>query len=85
MTPVLKYAKAACNYCKQAEKLLLEQGASIEKVRVDLYPARLVEMTSLTGKHTVPQIFVKGIHIGGNAELVKLEQSGELAQMFRQP
>ncbi len=79
------YAKAACNYCKQAERLLLERGASIEKVRVDLYPARLVEMTSLTGKHTVPQIFVKGIYIGGNEELMKLDQSGELTQMFSQP
>jgi glutaredoxin 3 len=62
-----------------AEQLLQARGvAAIEKIRVDLEPARRVEMVELTGQRTVPQIYVGAIHVGGYDELAALDDAGEL-------
>jgi glutaredoxin 3 len=62
-----------------AERLLQARGvAAIEKIRVDLEPARRVEMVELTGQRTVPQIYVGAIHVGGYDELAALDDAGNL-------
>ncbi|HWV91097.1 MAG TPA: glutaredoxin domain-containing protein, partial [Burkholderiales bacterium] len=65
MVRVLMYATAACPFCQSAERLLLDKGATIEKVRVDLHPERRAEMTKKSGRHTVPQIWIGERHVGG--------------------
>ena len=83
MARVLIYATAACPYCQAADRLLARKGVSdIDRVRVDLEPARRAEMTQKSGRHTVPQIWIDGRHIGGSDELQDLEQSGELDQLL---
>ena len=73
------YATAACPFCQSAERLLLAKGAVIEKVRVDLEPARRDEMTRNSGgRRTVPQIWIDGRHIGGCDDLYALERAGKL-------
>jgi glutaredoxin 3 len=63
----------------RAEQLLRRKGVSdIEKVRVDLDPARRDEMIERTGLRTVPQIFINDRHVGGCDELYALERAGEL-------
>ena len=52
--------------------------ADIEKVRVDLEPARRMEMMQKTGRRTVPQIYIGERHIGGFEELVALDRAGQL-------
>jgi glutaredoxin 3 len=77
------YSTAICPYCQRAEALLKARGvAEIEKVRVDLDPARLAEMVERTGRRTVPQIFVGETHVGGFDELSSLDREGRLAPLL---
>ncbi|MDR1463412.1 MAG: glutaredoxin 3, partial [Azoarcus sp.] len=63
---VRMYTTAICPFCIRAEKLLHERGAAeIEKIRVDLYPDRRDEMMRITGRRTVPQIFIGDYYVGG--------------------
>jgi glutaredoxin 3 len=76
---VLMYCTAACPFCQAAERLLVQKGASIDKVRVDLQPERRAEMTQKAGgRRTVPQIWIGGRHVGGCDDLYELERKGEL-------
>jgi glutaredoxin 3 len=50
------YTTGVCPYCQMAERLLRSKGVEVEKVRVDLEPARRAEMMEKTGRRTVPQI-----------------------------
>ena len=53
---VLMYSTAVCPYCVRAESYLRAKGfVDIDKIRVDLDPARRVEMMQRTGRRTVPQ------------------------------
>jgi len=72
------YATATCPFCMRAEDLLRRKGAEIEKVRVDLDPAKRQEMMSLTGRRTVPQIFIGERHVGGCDDLFLLDHAGGL-------
>ena len=79
MAKVLMYATGACPYCVMAERLLRAKGvADIEKIRVDLDPARREEMMSRTGRRTVPQIYIGERHVGGFDDLSALDREGGL-------
>lgn len=80
---VMMYATAMCPYCNFAERLLRAKGvAEIAKVRVDLEPARRVEMMSKTGRRTVPQIYIGEFHVGGYDDLVALDRAGKLEPLL---
>lgn len=73
------YSTAVCPYCIRAEQLLQRKGiTAIEKIRVDLQPELRIRMVELTGRRTVPQIFINEQHIGGFDDLAALDQAGEL-------
>ena len=79
MALVLMYTTASCPYCIHAERLLTRKGVTdIEKIRVDLEPARRVEMMQRTGRRTVPQIYIGERHVGGFDELAALDHAGKL-------
>lgn len=79
MPKVLMYATGICPFCVRAEMLLKARGVTgIEKIRVDLDPQQRQEMMQKTGRRTVPQIFIGGVHIGGYDDLVALDRSGKL-------
>ena len=81
---VLMYATAVCPYCVRAEQLLRSRGvADIEKVRVDLEPARREEMMQKTGRRTVPQIYIGERHVGGCDDLYALDRAGQLEPLLR--
>ncbi|MDW8469457.1 MAG: glutaredoxin 3 [Burkholderiales bacterium] len=76
---VLMYCTATCPYCRAAERLLAAKGVhDIERVRVDLEPARRAEMQARSGRRTVPQIWIGERHVGGCDDLYALDRSGEL-------
>ena len=80
---MLIYCTAACPYCQAADRLLARKGvADVERVRVDLEPARRREMMEKSGRRTVPQIWIGGRHVGGSDELHDLEDSGQLDQLL---
>jgi glutaredoxin 3 len=80
---VMMYSTAVCPYCVRAESFLRSKGvADIAKVRVDLEPARRMEMMERTGRRTVPQIYIAGRHVGGYEDLVALDRAGGLAPLL---
>jgi glutaredoxin 3 len=83
MARVLMYCTSACPFCQSAERLLVEKGASIEKVRVDLEPQRRGEMMQKSGRRTVPQIWIGERHIGGCDDLYALDRKGGLDSLLK--
>ena len=83
MAKVLMYLTASCPYCQSADRLLQQKGAAVEKIRVDLEPARRAEMMQKSGRRTVPQIWIGGRHIGGCDELYELERAGKLDPLLK--
>jgi glutaredoxin 3 len=80
---ILMYSTGTCPFCERAEALLKARGVmSIEKVRVDLEPVRRDEMTTRTGRRTVPQIFIGDTHVGGFDDLSALDRAGKLIQLL---
>lgn len=78
------YCTAVCPYCVAAERLLNGRGVrDIEKIRVDLQPARRMEMMERTGRRTVPQIYIDDRHIGGFDDLAALDAAGGLVPLLR--
>lgn len=80
---ILMYSTGTCPFCERAEALLKARGVmSIEKVRIDLEPVRRDEMTTRTGRRTVPQIFIGDTHVGGFDDLSALDRAGKLTQLL---
>ena len=66
MQTVKMYTTAVCPYCIRAKQLLNARGVSeIEEIRVDLLADERSRMMELTGRRTVPQIFIGQTHVGG--------------------
>lgn len=83
MPPIKMYCTAVCPYCHMAEKLLNRKGVTeIEKIRVDLEPALRERMIEITGRRTVPQIFIGERHVGGFDDLSALDAAGELEPLL---
>ncbi|MFQ3368195.1 MAG: glutaredoxin 3 [Methylophilaceae bacterium] len=83
MKKILMYTSSFCPYCSNAERLLSEKGVDIiEKISVDKDPKELEKMIKVTGKRTVPQIFIDELYIGGFQELRAADLSGELDKLL---
>ena len=79
MQVVKMYTTQVCPFCIRAKSLLKQRGVqAINEVRVDLNPAERDVMIQLTGRRTVPQIFIGDTHVGGCDELHALEKNGKL-------
>jgi len=86
MAKVVMYSTAVCPFCLMAERLLRSRGvAEIEKIRVDIDPARRDEMIARTGRRTVPQIYVGERHVGGYDDLAALDRAGGLDPLLAAP
>lgn len=77
------YLTASCPFCQSADRLLQQKGVAVEKIRVDLEPARRAEMVQKSGRRTVPQIWINGLHVGGCDDLYALERAGELDPLLK--
>lgn len=79
MNNIKMYTSQFCPYCSNAENLLKSKGYDIsEKIYVDKDPEELSKMIEMTGKRTVPQIYINDKYIGGFDELRKLDNTGDL-------
>lgn len=84
MQPVKMYTTAVCPYCQQAKALLKRRGVDmIEEVRIDLEPAQRDHMMQITGRRTVPQIFIGQTHVGGCDDLMALDARGGLLPLLQ--
>lgn len=75
------YSTPWCPFCVRARALLDRKGLAYTDIDVSRDPASKREMMERSGRHTVPQIWVNGRHVGGCDELMALERSGRLDEM----
>ncbi len=76
------YCTRICPYCVRALSLLGRKGVAVDKIFVDQDMERRREMVAITGRTSVPQIFVGDRHVGGYDELSDLETDGELDRLL---
>lgn len=83
MQPVKMYTTAVCPYCVQAKRILKSKGVeAIEEIRVDAHPEERTKMMEITGRRTVPQIFIGDTHVGGCDDLIALDGQGGLVPLL---
>lgn len=83
MSTVKIYLTATCPYCIRARQLLRDRGVTeMEEIRVDLQPSLRAQMTELTGRTSVPQIFIGNTHVGGCDDLHALDARGGLLPLL---
>ena len=83
MQTVKIYTTGSCPYCTQAKALLKQRGvAELDEVRVDMLPGEREKMMEITGRRTVPQIFIGTTHVGGCDDLVALDGRGGLLPLL---
>ncbi len=83
--PLVKmYTTAVCPYCVRAKQILKAKGVEhIEEVRIDVNPEERARMMEITGRRTVPQIFIGDTHVGGCDDLVALDGRGGLLPLLQ--
>jgi glutaredoxin 3 len=85
MQAVKMYTTAVCPYCIRAKSILKTKGVDkIEEIRIDQDPAALAHMMEITGRRSVPQIFIGNTHVGGCDDLMALDSAGGLVPMLQQ-
>jgi glutaredoxin 3 len=83
MQAVKMYTTAVCPYCIRAKSILKTKGVeAIEEIRIDQDPAALAHMMEITGRRSVPQIFIGNTHVGGCDDLMALDSAGGLVPML---
>ena len=83
MSAVKMYTTAVCPYCVRAKSLLKQRGVEqIEEIRIDMDPVARAHMMEITGRRTVPQIFIGTTHVGGHDDLVALDGRGGLMPLL---
>jgi glutaredoxin 3 len=84
MNTVRMYTTQVCPFCQRAKALLKQRGvAAIEEIRIDLDPEQREQMMQITGRRTVPQIFIGDTHVGGCDDLIALDQQGGLLPLLQ--
>lgn len=84
MATIEIYSSPFCPFCSRAKQLLTSKGAEFKEIDVMMHPDRRREMEERAGRHTVPQIFIDGTHVGGCDELYALDRKGGLDPMLAQ-
>jgi glutaredoxin 3 len=84
MQAVKMYTTAVCPYCIRAKQLLTAKGVThIEEVRIDTDAQARAHMMEITGRRTVPQIFIGDTHVGGCDDLMALDSQGGLVPLLQ--
>ena len=83
MANVTIYTGLMCGYCARAKRLLSQKGIAFEEINVTMQKeARAEMMQRANGAHTVPQIFIGDVHVGGCDDLYSLERAGKLDDLI---
>jgi glutaredoxin 3 len=81
MTRIRMYSTTWCGYCIRAKALLDRRGLEYEEIVMDNDPAFRQKLLEMTGRWTVPQIFIDEVPIGGYTELWCLDRDGRLDEL----
>ncbi len=83
MAEVVIYTRPFCGYCSRAVALLKQKRAPFTEIEAGFDPEKRQEMMQRSGRHTFPQIFIGGTHIGGCDEMMALERAGKLDALLQ--
>ncbi|EXB37374.1 hypothetical protein L484_024302 [Morus notabilis] len=82
---IVIFSKSYCPYCRRAKAVFEELKETPHVVELDhrddghnIQDA----LREIVGRRTVPQVFIKGDHIGGSDDTVEAYESGELAKLL---
>jgi glutaredoxin 3 len=81
---IVVYSSSYCPFCFRAKALLQSKGVRFTEINVDGDPSARRTMTEKSGRHTVPQIWIREQHVGGCDDLMALDRSGELDKLLEQ-
>ena len=84
MADVKMYTTRLCPYCMRARMLLESKGVAFTDIAVDADPELRREMMQLSGRHTVPQIWIGDQHVGGFDDMAVLDRQGKLDELLNQ-
>jgi glutaredoxin 3 len=84
LAEVVMYRTRFCPYCMRAAVLLERKGAVVREIDVSNDPQTRDRLLRETGSHTVPQIFINGVSVGGFDDISSLERRGTLDAMLHE-
>ncbi len=79
---IVMYLRQTCPFCVMAKRLLAEKGWEWTEIDIQQDTERRAEMIERSGRHTVPQIFIRDEHIGGFDDLAALDAEGRLDDLL---
>eukprot|EP00339_Tiarina_fusa_P003520 CAMPEP_0117033022 /NCGR_PEP_ID=MMETSP0472-20121206/23625_1 /TAXON_ID=693140 ORGANISM="Tiarina fusus, Strain LIS" /NCGR_SAMPLE_ID=MMETSP0472 /ASSEMBLY_ACC=CAM_ASM_000603 /LENGTH=101 /DNA_ID=CAMNT_0004741821 /DNA_START=68 /DNA_END=373 /DNA_ORIENTATION=+ len=84
---VVIFSKTTCGYCTKTKDLFTEMGVDykvheLNKMGVDDGPAFAIALFKMTGQKTVPSVFIKGQHLGGNDDTQAAAKDGKLKELL---
>ena len=82
MKRVRIYTSSQCYYCDKAKALLRKKGAEFEEIDVEIDREAMKRVIEITGRRTVPQIFIEDFHVGGCDDLYAYEELGKLDSLL---
>tara|TARA_E500000178_G_C16929599_1_gene711080 strand:- start:817 stop:1086 length:270 start_codon:yes stop_codon:yes gene_type:complete len=78
MSKVVMYTTGICPFCIMAKRIFDDMKVPYEEIRVDQHPEKRQEMTEITNRRTVPQVFIGDHHVGGCYDTQGALRSGQL-------
>ena len=82
---VVIFSKSYCPYCKATKALFAEMNIKPVVIELDeLDNGSFIQeiLSQMTGQETVPNVFVKKQHVGGNDDTHELAESGQLHKLL---
>jgi len=76
------YTSTVCAYCMAAKQFLRSRGLEWTEVRIDQDPDARTRMIEMTGRTSVPQIFIGQTHVGGYDDMMALHRAGTLEPLL---
>lgn len=75
---IVIYTTDWCGYCSRAKRLLSSKGWTFTEIDVDGDHEKRAWLARVTGRRTVPQIFIGEESVGGYDDIAALDRRGEL-------
>eukprot|EP00804_Cyclotella_cryptica_P012587 CCRYP_014735-RA/>CCRYP_014735-RA protein AED:0.32 eAED:0.32 QI:0/0/0/1/1/0.5/2/0/107 len=82
---VVIFSKTYCPYCTATKQLFSGMNIPakvIELDNMDNGPEVQAALLDISGQRTVPNVFIKGKHLGGNDDSQAAARSGKLQEML---
>ncbi|KAF4457365.1 glutaredoxin 3 [Fusarium austroafricanum] len=84
---VVVFSKSYCPYCRQTKKTLDDLNAEYELLELDEVSdgsALQDALEQISGQRTVPNVYIKQQHIGGNSDIQSLKSGGKLTKLLQE-